>query len=107
MKTPAPSFRKGPAFMQVWRECSALRAADGVDRLGRVEALLRQLGIAQVDAVAILVQAIQPAAVDAALVIGTRFLATFGARGFQVLGDVRRNSLVVLPLRDALIAGGK
>jgi hypothetical protein len=57
----------------------ALGAADAFDRLGGVEALLLELGVVQIFALAISGLAIEALRVDGVLIDLTRFLATFSA----------------------------
>src|SRR5688572_11008789 len=103
----APSMKDGGGVRDDCRSESALRAADGFDLLRGFDADSGEFGVRQVRALATRFVAVEPARVDGLRVVGARLLATIGARGFEILRDVRGDARVVLRGRDALVARGE
>src|SRR3954466_2071847 len=106
MKTPPLPCEKGRR-RERWRGRSALRAANRLDCLCGFEALLRELLARQIDPRAVFVEGVQAGRIDRGLVVVTRLLAPLGARRFEILGHRAGDALVVLLLRDALVAAGE
>ena len=84
-----------------------MRAADGLDGLGRFEAFGRDLRVGQEGALAVLVVGVQAARIDGGVVVVASLLAARCARGFEILGNRRRGARIGLALCDALIGGGE